>query len=111
MTYDEALELYKTAEDTTGNLYKLLYGGIRRPYNLPIHKFIYAPADKRFYDAFIALYEQKNEDWIAAIEPYKDLELETLIVFKDNKKGKLLYCSMPDYTRTNGLHIKYGPTE
>lgn len=102
--------LTEDAEDTDKAIRKIFRGQTYRPYRMPIYKVIPGPSDMHYLDEFMKLY-RSDENWETAIESYKNQELQSILLFRDEASGLLLYTTFNEFISINRIHINWGLDE
>lgn len=98
------------AENTDRTIRKIFRGQDYRPYRMPIYKVIPGPSGLDDLDEFMEVY-RKNENWEIAIKSYINQELQSILLFRDEASGLLLYTTLNEFTNINKIHINWGPYE
>lgn len=95
------------AENTDKAIRKIFRGQNYRPYRMPIFKVIPGPSDMHDLEEFMEVY-RKDENWDIAIDSYKNHELQSILLFRDEASGLLLYTTFNEFISINKIHINWG---
>ena len=98
------------AENTDKAIRKIFRGQNYRPYRMPIYKVIPGPSGLDDLDEFMEVY-RKNENWEIAIESYINQDLQSILLFRDEASGLLLYTTFNEFISINKIHINLGYDE
>lgn len=94
------------AENADKAIRKIFRGQNYRPYRMPIYKGIPRPSDMHDLNEFINHY-RKDKNWETSIESYKNQELQSILLFRDEASG-LLYTTLNEFISINRIHINWG---
>ena len=98
------------AESTDKTIRKIFRGQNYRPYRMPIYKVIPGPSDMDQLEKYIDEY-RKDESWEYAIKSYENDELQSILLFRDEVSGMILYTTFHEFISINRIHINMGYEE
>lgn len=97
-------------ESTDKAIRKIFRGRNYRPYRMPIYKVIPGPSDIKDLEKLIDEY-RKDENWENAIKSYGTDELQSIILFRDEASGMILYTTFDEFISINKIHINWGTSD
>lgn len=94
------------AESTDKAIRKIFRGQNYRPYRMPIYKVIPGPSDIKDLENFMDEY-RKDEKWENAIESFGIDNLQSILLFRDEVSGMILYTTFNEFISINKIHINW----
>lgn len=98
------------AESTDKAIRKIFRGQNYRPYRMPIHKVIPGPSDMKNLEKFMDEY-RRDGNWENAIKSYESDRLQSILLFRDEVSGVILYTTFHEFISINKIHINLGPSD
>lgn len=97
---------FEEAESTDKAIRKIFRGQNYRPYRMPIYKVIPGPSDKELLEKYMDEYRM-DENWEKAIKSYGIEELQSILIFRDEESGMILYTTFHEFISINKIQINW----